>query len=192
MNIGFIEDTPLRGGTQIWVTEATQYFLNKGEKVTLLAPEGSWVADICKQIGADVHTYDYDKVVSEDAESKKIWTETLRLCDVAICTVHPPRDGFHCAVFAGTCIKDAGLKTVLMPKSGTIVPDYLRKFYVPYENIPLKVIAITNFTRDYMLETYKIPAETAELRANCFAGSDERPCKRPLAKCAFGSGGRRP
>ena len=163
MNIGFIEDTPLRGGTQIWVTEATQYFLNKGEKVTLLAPEGSWVADICKQIGADVHTYDYDKVVSEDAESKKIWTETLRLCDVAICTVHPPRDGFHCAVFAGTCIKDAGLKTVLMPKSGTIVPDYLRKFYVPYENIPLKVIAITNFTRDYMLETYKIPAETAEL-----------------------------
>jgi len=163
MNIGFIEDTPLRGGTQIWVTEATQYFLNKGEKVTLLAPEGSWVADICKQIGADVHTYDYDKVVSEDAESKKIWTETLRLCDVAVCTVHPPRDGFHCAVFAGTCIKDAGLKTVLMPKSGTIVPDYLRKFYVPYENIPLKVIAITNFTRDYMLETYKIPADTAEL-----------------------------
>ncbi|RLD42028.1 MAG: hypothetical protein DRI89_08295 [Bacteroidetes bacterium] len=163
MNIGFIEDTPLRGGTQIWVTEAIQYFLNKGEKVTLLAPEGSWVADICKQIGADVHTYDYDKVVSEDAESKKIWTETLRLCDVAVCTVHPPRDGFHCAVFAGTCIKDAGLKTVLMPKSGTIVPDYLRKFYVPYENIPLKVIAITNFTRDYMLETYKIPAETAEL-----------------------------
>ena len=30
MNIGFIEDTPLRGGTQIWVTEATQYFLNRG------------------------------------------------------------------------------------------------------------------------------------------------------------------
>jgi len=163
MNIGFIEDTPLRGGTQIWVTEAAQYFLNKGENVILLAPEGSWVAEICKQLGVDVHTYDYEKVVNEDAESKKIWTETLELCDVAICTVHHPRQGFHCSVFAGTCIKDAGLKTVLIPKSGTIVPDYLREFYVPYENIPLKVIAITEFTRNYMHDTYKIPAETAEL-----------------------------
>ena len=163
MNIGFIEDTPLRGGTQIWVTEATQYFLNKGENVIILAPEGSWVGKICKQIGADVHTYDYDKVVSEDTENKKIWTETLKLCDVAICTVHPPRHGFHCSVFAGTCIKDAGLETILMPKSGTIVPDYLREFYVPHENIPVKVIAITEFTRDYMLNTYKIPAKTTEL-----------------------------
>ena len=163
MNIGFIEDTPLRGGTQIWVTEATQYFLNRGEKVTILAPEGSWVGKICEQAGADVHTYGYDKVVSRDAESKNIWTETLKLCDVAVCTVHPPRQGFHCSVFAGTCIRDAGLKTILIPKSGTIVPDYLREFYVPYEDIPLKVIAITNFTRDYMLETYKIPADTAEL-----------------------------
>lgn len=163
MNIGFIEDTPLRGGTQIWVTEATQYFLNRGENVIVLAPEESWVAEICKEIGADVHTYNYDKVVSEDAESKMIWTETLMLCDVAICTVHPPRQGFQCSVFAGTCIKDASLKTILMPKSGTIVPDYSREFYVPYENIPLKVIAITEFTRNYMLDTYKIPAETAEL-----------------------------
>ena len=163
MNIGFIEDTPLRGGTQIWVTEAAQYFLNKGENVILLAPEGSWSAEICGQIGADVHTYDYEKIINEDAESKIIWTETLELCDVAICTVHPPRQGFHCSVYAGTCIKDAGLETILIPKSGTIVPDYLREFYVPYENIPLKVIAITEFTRNYMLETYKIPAETAEL-----------------------------
>lgn len=163
MNIGFIEDTPLRGGTQIWVTEATQYFLNKGENVIVLAPEGSWVGKICKQAGADVHTYDYDKIGSENAESKIIWTETLKLCDVAICTVHPPRQDFHCSVFAGTCIKDAGLDTILMPKSGTIVSDYLREFYVPYENIPLKVIAITKFTRDYMLNTYKIPAETVKL-----------------------------
>ena len=163
MNIGFIEDTPLRGGTQIWVTEAAQYFLNKGENVILLAPEGSWLAEICGQIGADVHTYDYEKVINEDAESNIIWTETLELCDVAICTVHPPRQGFHCSVYAGTCIKDAGLETILIPKSGTIVPDYLREFYVPYENIPLKVIAITEFTRNYMLETYKIPAETTEL-----------------------------
>ena len=163
MNIGFIEDTRLRGGTQIWVTEATQYFINKGENVIVLTPEGSWISKICKQAGADVHIYDYHKVVKKNAESKNIWTETLKMCDVAICTVHPPRQGFHCSVFAGTCIKDAGLETILIPKSGTIVPDYLREFYVPHENIPLKVIAITEFTRDYMLDTYKISAETTKL-----------------------------
>ena len=122
MNIGFIEDTPLRGGTQIWVTEAAQYFLNKGENVILLAPEGSWVAEICRQIGADVNTYDYEKVVSEDPESKYIWTETLKLCDVAICTVHPPRQDFHCSVFAGTCINDAGLKTILCQSQAPLFP----------------------------------------------------------------------
>ena len=99
----------------------------------------------------------------KNTESKNLWTETLKICDVAVCTVHPPRQRFHCSVFAGTCIKDGGLDTILIPKSGTIVPDYLRDFYVPHENIPLKVIAITEFTRKYMLDTYKIPAETAEL-----------------------------
>ncbi len=163
MNIGFIEDTPLRGGTQIWVTEATQYFLNKGENVILLAPTGSWVAKICKQAGAEVRTYDYNKIVDEDSENKNIWIKALELCDVVICTVHPPRQNFHCSIFAGTCIKEARLNTILMPKSGTIVPEYLREFYVPYEDIPIKVIAITKFTRNYLLNTYKIPAENVEL-----------------------------
>jgi len=163
MNIGFIEDTHLRGGTQIWVTEATQYFLNKGENVIILSPEGSWISKICKEAGADVHTYDYYNVVQKNTESKNLWTETLKICDVAVCTVHPPRQGFHCSVFAGTCIKDGGLDTILIPKSGTIVPDYLRDFYVPHENIPLKVIAITEFTRKYMLDTYKISAEIVKL-----------------------------
>lgn len=163
MNIGFIEDTLLRGGTQIWVTEATKYFVDKGENVIILAPKDSWVGNVCKELGADVHTYDYNKVVNEDSENKKIWIETLSLCDVAICTVHPPRQGFHCSVFAGNCIKEAGLNTILIPKSGTIVPDYLREFYVPREDIPLKVIAITKFTRDYMVEEYKIPSETVDL-----------------------------
>jgi hypothetical protein len=36
MHIGFIEDTPLKGGTQIWVVEATRDFIAKGETVTVL------------------------------------------------------------------------------------------------------------------------------------------------------------
>jgi len=135
MNIGFIEDTPLRGGTQIWVTEANRYFLKKGEKVTVLAPEGSWVANECKKDGANVFTYDYKEVVSKDELNKIAWAAGLKECDVAVCTVHPPRDSFHCSVFAAECIKEYAIDTILIPKSGTIVPEYKREFYLPDESI---------------------------------------------------------
>jgi len=163
LNIGFIEDTHLRGGSQIWVMEANRYFLEQGETVTVLAPEGSWVANECRKDGAQVVTYDYDQIVSKGESAKNIWAKALCTCDVAICTVHPPRNSFHCAMFAGECIKEYGLNTVLITKTGTIVPEYLREFYLPEESIYSTVIAITDFTRQYLLDTYKIPIEKTDL-----------------------------
>ena len=64
MHIGFIEDTALRGGTQIWVTEAVKKFIEAGEEVSVIAPEGSFVAQICAEHGATVTTYDFDDIVS--------------------------------------------------------------------------------------------------------------------------------
>jgi glycosyltransferase involved in cell wall biosynthesis len=158
MRIGFIEDTHLHGGTQIWVTEATRVFLERGEDVTVLAPHQSWVAERCAEVGAQIAGYDWDKVVKESEADQAIWTEALRDCDVAVCTVHPPREGFHCSVFAAKCIQEAGLKTHLIPKTGTIVPEYLREFYLPDESIRSSVIAIADFTRQYLIDIYKIPA----------------------------------
>lgn len=163
MHIGFIEDTHLHGGTQIWVTEAVQAFLEKGQQVTLLAPEGSWVIEQCRNIGIHLASYDWEAVVQEDPHDQEIWTSALASCDVAICTVHPPRQGFHCAVFAARCIKAGNLQTWLIPKTGTIVPEYKREFYLPDETINSSVIAITDFTRRYLIETYKIPAEKVAL-----------------------------
>jgi len=163
MNIGFIEDTHLRGGTQIWVTEANRFFLDRGENVTVLAPRGSWVSNECRKAGANAVTYDYDEVVTKDDENKRIWSEGLRECDVAVCTVHPPRDSFHCSVFAAECIKENRLNTILIPKTGTIVPDYKRAFYLPDDTIRSRVIAITDFTRKVLIETYQIPPELVEL-----------------------------
>jgi len=80
-----------------------------------------------------------------------------------VCTVHPPRDGFHCSLFAARCIEEAGLATVLEPKTGTIVPDYEREFYVPPRNIRSHVISITDFTRDYLVESYGIPEDGVSL-----------------------------
>ena len=163
MHIGFIEDTYLHGGTQIWVTEAVQAFIENGQEVSLLAPEGSWVVEQCNGTGAHISTYDWDEVVHENAHNQEIWMEALSKCDVAICTVHPPRDGFHCSVFAARCIKEGQLETHLIPKTGTIVPEYLREFYLPDETINSSVIAIADFTRQYLIETYKIPAEKVAL-----------------------------
>ncbi len=178
MHIGFIEDTPLRGGTQIWVTEAVIKFLEKNEDVTILAPTDSFVANTCRKAGARVLTYDYDKVVSQSDEFKKIWIEALAPCDVAVTTVHPPRDGFHCSVFAAQCIKEGRLNTILMPKTGSIVPWYKREYYQPDPEVKTQVVCITKFTRQYLIDDYKIPESMTDLvyqgtEVNRFTSSEE-------------------
>jgi len=163
MHICFIEDTHLHGGTQIWVSEATRAFLEKDHEVTLLTPEGGFNAKDAEATGARRVLYDYDRVIGEDRASRDIWIEGLTGADVAVCTVHPPRKGFHCSVFAARCIEEAGLDTVLVPKTGTIVPEYMREFYAPTQKIRWNVVAITNFTREYLIDTYEVPADRATL-----------------------------
>lgn len=163
MRVCFIEDTDLHGGTQIWVVEATKNFLEAGVDVTVLTSESGWVAEQCAETEAKLVTYNYQAVVTRDDVHKEIWAEALRDSDVAVCTVHPPRDGFHCSVFAAEVIKEKGLRTTLVPKTGTIVPQYKREFYLPEPSIRSTVIAITEFTREYLLNTYRIPEEMIEL-----------------------------
>ena len=163
MRIGFIEDTPLHGGTQIWVAEAARYFLGKGEAVTVLCPADSWMQKQIDGTGAQVFTYEWDGVVEEGEDSRKTWTDALANCDVALCTVHPPRNGFHCSVFAARCIDEGGLQTWLVPKTGTIVPEYKREYYESGRDINYAVIAITGFTRDYLIAQYGLPADKVAL-----------------------------
>ena len=163
MHICFIEDTQLHGGTQIWVSEAIRDFLGKGHEVTLLTAADGFNAIDGVETDAHVFTYDYDDVVERDGQHREIWTAALASADVAVCTVHPPRRGFHCSRFAAECIADAGLSTVLQPKTGTIVPEYLAEYYAPPEPINYHVIAITGFTRRYLVETYQIPEDRVSL-----------------------------
>ncbi|MBN2642773.1 MAG: glycosyltransferase family 4 protein [Victivallales bacterium] len=163
MHIGFIEDTALRGGTQIWVSEAVVDFIKKGHEITVIAPDASFVAENARAAGAQVFTYNYNDITVNQDKYQALWTEGLRNCEVAVTTVHPPRDGFHCAVFAGKCIKAAGLKTILVPKTGSIVPWYKREYYQPDPDVNARVICITNFTRQYLIDVYKIPSEKIEL-----------------------------
>lgn len=163
MHIGFIEDTPLRGGTQIWVTEAVENFLALGEDVTVLAPDDTYVANTSRDLGARVLTYDYDEVTRQGDNSKKIWIEALKPCDVAVTTVHPPRNDYHCSVFGAQCIKEGGLNTILVPKTGSIVPWYLADYYRPDPAVKTQVVCITKFTQKYLIDVYKIPADIISL-----------------------------
>ena len=163
MHIGFIEDTQLHGGTQIWVSEAMRYFMSKGHEVTLLTAAGGFNARDGATTDVRLVTYDYDDVIAQDAAHRSIWTGALEPCDVAVCTVHPPRREFHCSRFAASCIAEGGLDTVLQPKTGTIVPDYLREYYAPPEDIRYHVISITDFTRRYLIESYGVPTDRVSL-----------------------------
>lgn len=163
MRICFVEDTYLHGGTQIWVSEAVRAFLAAGHDVTVLTAAGGFNAGDTPKTGAQLVTYDFAAVTAQDARHQSIWTDALATADVAVCTVHPPRDGFHCSLFAAKCIAEAGLDTVLQPKSGTIVPEYLAEFYAPPYDIRSHVICITDFTRRYMIDAYEIPADDVSL-----------------------------
>ncbi|MCP3967608.1 MAG: glycosyltransferase family 4 protein [Lentisphaerae bacterium] len=163
MHIGFIEDTPLRGGTQIWVTEAVKDFISKGHKVSVVAPEDTYVANTSRELGARVATYDFDDIPKNPEKYKQNWIDGLNGCDVAVTTVHPPRDGFHCSIFGAECIKTGGLDTILVPKTGSIVPWYKREYYMPDPAVKTNVVCITNFTRDYLVDVYKIPADKVDL-----------------------------
>jgi glycosyltransferase involved in cell wall biosynthesis len=163
MHICFIEDTYLHGGTQIWVAEAMRDFMAKGHDVTLLTAADGFNARDGLLTDARVVTYDFNDVVAEDEKHRDIWKDALSGTDVAVCTVHPPRDGFHCSVFAARCIEEAGLSTILEPKTGTIVPEYEREFYLPPRDIQSHVISITDFTRRYLIDTLEIPEDGVSL-----------------------------
>ena len=148
MHIGFIEDTHLHGGTQIWVTEAVQVFIERNHEVSLLAPEGSWMVEQCRNTGAIITTYDWDEVVQEDPSIRK--SGPMPLANVTWRFARSTRRGkVSTARYLQPAVSKIGnLETHLIPKTGTIVPEYLREFYLPDETINSSVIAITDFTRN--------------------------------------------
>ncbi len=162
-HVCFIEDTHLHGGTQIWVADAIRAFTSRGHEVTLLTPSEGFNARDAATTEARLITYGFDEVVASDARHIAMWTDALCDADVAVCTVHPPRAGFHCSRFAARCIEESGLTTVLQPKAGTIVTEYPRDYYAPPEDIAYHVISIADFTRRHLIDVYGVPADRVSL-----------------------------
>ena len=74
VRIGIIEDTLLHGGTQMWSVEAARFFCDRGAGVTVISPEGRWVAARSREAGLDVASYDYDSVSLGDKNAVDAWS----------------------------------------------------------------------------------------------------------------------
>ena len=182
LHVCFLEDTKLEGGTQIWLAEAARWFLSQGHKVSIVTPAGGFNAEDAASVdGIRLVTYDYAEVEKMDDAAVTLWKEAFAPCDVIVMTVHPPRvngelnnygDGFfHVSTLAGKAIAAGGLQATLLAKTGSIVKEYRREFYMPATPKPInsKVVAITGFTHRYLVDEYKIPADCASL---CYQGTD--------------------
>ncbi len=162
MHIAFIEDTELYGGTQLWVLDAVDFFLLQGWKITVITPKSGWIAKECQKNYESVNltTYDYLDITTQTKNYVQLWGNALANSDIAVCTVHPPRDNnFHCSIFAARCIQDMGIRVILVTKTGTIVPSYHRQYYLPDQLANSRVIGITKTIYQYLIQEYYIPEE---------------------------------
>jgi glycosyltransferase involved in cell wall biosynthesis len=159
MHICFVEDTPYYGGGQEWIVDTITEFSRLGHSISIIVPNDNEILiNQSIAVGANIHTYDWDKISKNPNSYKTSWLSGIKNADVAVCSVHPPRDNFHCVEFAAECIKDSKQKTVLVPKTGTLVSTYLREYYSPNPKIKTRIATITKFTKRNLGNNYKIPS----------------------------------
>ena len=164
MNVCFIEDTPTYGGGQEWAVDTMAEFKCLRHEVSLIVPESNiTMIEKSKLLGVNIHTYGWESADIDTVKCKYSWIKALKHSDAAICSVHPPRNAFHCTAFAAECIKESGNRTVLLPKTGTIVPSYIKEYYLPDPEVNTEIIAITAFTKNYLTNNYHIPEDRIEV-----------------------------
>jgi glycosyltransferase involved in cell wall biosynthesis len=129
-------------------------------------------------------TYDYAEVEKMDDAAVTLWKDAFTPCDVIGMTVHPPRvngelnnygDGFfHVSTLVGKVIAAGGLQATLLAKTGSIVKEYRREFYVQggQQTCPCLDHADTDQLEGcgdhrlharYLVNEYKIPTDCASL-----------------------------
>ena len=157
MHVCFVEDTPYYGGGQEWIFDTITEFRTIGHKVSLVVPyNNETLINKAASLGANIHTYSWDEISKNPQSYASAWLNGIRDADVAVCSVHPPRNNFHCVQFAAKCIRALGNKTVLVPKTGTLVSSYIKEFYIPDPKVKTKIITITNFTKRNLSNNYGI------------------------------------
>ena len=178
LNILLQEDLTIRGGAQLWLMNCGSRLQAAGHNVTFLLPSESLIIEDCEKIeGAKVVKYDAAAIAADPASCKALFTECLTPAQVCVTLVRQQRGEFQNVGFMAECIKDAGLKTFLIAKTGTPDPTYKTSFYGGplLESGQCCVITIAEYTKTFIVENMNVPAE---LITNVYNGTDTAKFKR--------------
>ena len=178
LNILLQEDLVIRGGAQLWLMNCGSRLKDAGHAVTFLLPGDSLILSDCQAMeGVEVATYDREKIAASPEDFRKQFTDLLTPANVCVTLVRQRRGGFQNVSYVADCIDAAGLSTFLIAKTGTPDPTYEPSFY----GGPLIakgqccVITIAAYTKDFIVEHMKIPAD---LITNVYNGTDTKKFQR--------------
>jgi glycosyltransferase involved in cell wall biosynthesis len=178
LNILLQEDLTIRGGAQLWLMNCGSRLQAAGHNITFLLPTTSLIIEDCEKIaGAKVAKYDPEAIAKSPGDFKAQFTELLTPAQVCVTLVRQQRGEFQNVSFMAQCIKDAGLKTFLIAKTGTPDPSYKTHFYGSplFKDGQCCVITIAQYTKDYIVENMGVPAE---LITNVYNGTDTAKFRR--------------
>lgn len=162
LNIVLQEDLTMRGGAQIWLADCGKRLSQAGHTVTYILPEDSLIITDVEAF-AKVVKYTHEKSAEDPESCQELFTEVLKPANVCVTLVRQIRGKFQNVSFMAKCIKDAGLKTFLISKTGTFDPTYKTEFYggCLLETSPPQccTVTIAEFTRQSIIEAFGIKPE---------------------------------
>lgn len=179
LNIVLQEDLTMRGGAQIWLADCGKRLSEAGHNITFILPEDSLIIQDVEAFAKSVVKYTHEKSAEDPDSIQELFTEALKPAHVCVTLVRQIRGKFQNVSFMAKCIKDAGLKTFLISKTGTFDPTYKTEFYggCLLETSPPQccTVTIAEFTRQSIIEAFGIKPEFIQTIYN---GTDTEKFKR--------------
>eukprot|EP00927_Polykrikos_kofoidii_P002801 TRINITY_DN1111_c0_g1_i1.p1 TRINITY_DN1111_c0_g1~~TRINITY_DN1111_c0_g1_i1.p1 ORF type:complete len:396 (-),score=86.14 TRINITY_DN1111_c0_g1_i1:183-1370(-) len=179
LNIVLHEDVTMRGGAQIWLADCGKRLAAAGHTITFILPEDSLIIEDVQGYASAVVKYNHEKSAEDPESFQEAFTEALKPAHVCVTLVRQIRGKYQNVSFIAKCIKDAGLKTFLISKTGTFDPTYKTEFYggVLLDSSPPQccTVTIAEFTRKAIMDTFGIKEEFIQTIYN---GTDTEKFKR--------------
>eukprot|EP00437_Effrenium_voratum_P000343 CAMPEP_0181437376 /NCGR_PEP_ID=MMETSP1110-20121109/21347_1 /TAXON_ID=174948 /ORGANISM="Symbiodinium sp., Strain CCMP421" /LENGTH=401 /DNA_ID=CAMNT_0023561001 /DNA_START=49 /DNA_END=1250 /DNA_ORIENTATION=+ len=177
LNIVLHEDLTMRGGAQIWLADCGKRLSEAGHIITFILPEESLILPDVEAYANKVVKYSHEKSAEDPESYQPTFTEVLKSAHVCVTLVRQIRGKYQNVSFMGKCIKNAGLRTFLISKTGTFDPTYKKEFY----GGPLLdagqccTVTIAEFTRQAIIDAFGI---SPSLIRTIYNGTDTEKFKR--------------
>eukprot|EP00929_Paragymnodinium_shiwhaense_P011658 TRINITY_DN11773_c0_g1_i1.p1 TRINITY_DN11773_c0_g1~~TRINITY_DN11773_c0_g1_i1.p1 ORF type:complete len:715 (+),score=214.13 TRINITY_DN11773_c0_g1_i1:85-2229(+) len=180
LNIVLHEDLSMRGGAQLWLADCGRRLSEAGHMITFILPEDSEIiADIETLPRVSLVKYSHAKSAEDPEICQEMFTAALKPAQVCITLVRQIRGKYQNVRFIAKCIKDAGLKTFLISKTGSVDLSYKREFYggglLDLSPPQCCTVTIAEYTRKTLINTFRLDPATIQTIYN---GTDTSRFKR--------------